>query len=124
GEQKDFYDLFLLAEKHGLEKIYNALEERNRQFKPGVDDNLFNLPSFKPKEDLSIDLSPLGNFNNATDKKSPGNRVQFTEGSPINMPLPVLKQKWITKIKTLANGQNLKFNETQKVRRRSNGLSL
>ena len=128
GEQKDFYDLYLLSEKHGLDKIYNVLTERNKQFTPGIDDNIFNLPEHKPKEDLTRDLSALANFNKAGDKKISGNRVEYMEDSCIAMPLPVLKQRWIPKVKALAKSLDLKFQETEnkiKYRRnRGQGLSL
>ena len=118
GEQKDFYDLYLLSEKHGLNKIYDVLRERHEQFVPGPDDNIFNLPIHKPKEDLKTDLTALGNFNKAGDRSVLGNRVQFTDDSNIIMPLPVLKDRWIQKVKALANELGLKFNETKKVVRR------
>lgn len=124
GEQKDFYDLYLLSEKYGLDKIYDLLRERHKQFVPGADDNIFNLPVHKPKEDLKTDLTALGDFNKAGDKSIPGNRVQFTDDSNIRMPFPVLKDRWILKVKALANELGLKFNETEKVLRRRNGLRL
>jgi hypothetical protein len=124
GEQKDFYDLYLLSEKYGLDKIYDVLRERHKQFLPGIDDNIFNLPVHKPKEDLKTDLTALGDFNKAGDKSVPGNRVQFTDDSSIIMPLPVLKDRWIPKVKVLANQLGLKFNETKKVVRRRNGFRL
>ncbi|MGF7233011.1 nucleotidyl transferase AbiEii/AbiGii toxin family protein [Arachidicoccus sp.] len=126
GEQKDFYDLYLLSEKHGLDKIYNALKERHKQFVPGADDNIFNLPVHRPKEDLTTDLSALGDFNKAGDKSVAGNRVEFIDGSGIIMPLPVLKQRWIPKVKALAKNLGLRFKETEKVikYRRSRGLGM
>jgi hypothetical protein len=83
GEQKDFYVLYLLSEKHGLSKIYNMLRERHKRFVPGTDDNIFNLPVHKPKEDLKTDLTALGDFNKAGDKSVSGNRIQFTDDSNI-----------------------------------------
>lgn len=126
GEQKDFYDLYLLSEKHGLDKIYNALKERQKQFVPGVDDNIFNLPVHKPKEDLTTDLTALGDFNKAGDKSVAGNRIEFIDDSSIIMPLPVLKQRWLPKVKALAKDLGLRFKETEKVikYRRGRGLGM
>jgi len=115
GEQKDFYDLYLLSEKHGLNNIYNVLKERHRLFVPGTDDNIFNIPTHKPKEDLKTDLSALGNFNKAADRSIPGNRVTFTDNSGINMALPILKDKWLSKVKALSHELGLRFNEPKKV---------
>ncbi|HEX5555500.1 MAG TPA: hypothetical protein VFX43_19825, partial [Chitinophagaceae bacterium] len=95
-------------------RIYDMLRERHKQFVPGTDDNIFNLPVHKPKEDLKTHLTALGDFNKARDKSIPGNRVQFTDDSIIRMPLPVLKDRWIPKVKALANELDLKFNETEK----------
>jgi hypothetical protein len=124
GQQKDFYDLYFLSEKHGLDRIYNVLRERHKQFVSGADDNIFNLPTHKPKEDLKKDLSALGNFNKVRDRSASGNRVVFTEDSEIKMSLPVLKDKWILKVKALAKDVDLEFNETEKVIKHRRGLRM
>lgn len=113
GEQKDFYDLYLLSEKYGLDVIYDALIERHSQFVPETDSNIFNIPTNRPKENLKTDLSALGNFNKVRDKSISGNRVDFTDESCIKMHFYDLKDKWIAKVKALASARGLKFNETK-----------
>lgn len=124
GEQKDFYDLYLLSEKYGLDKIYNVLKERHKQFVPGLDDNIFNLPTHRPKENLKTDLSALGDFNKAGDRSISGNRIIFTDDSEIKMWFPALKDKWILQVKALAKEQSLRFKETEKVVKRQRCLRM
>ncbi|MEC3881801.1 nucleotidyl transferase AbiEii/AbiGii toxin family protein [Parapedobacter sp. 10938] len=114
GELKDFYDLHLLSEKYGLEKIYDVLIERNASYNPLTDENIFNKPTYKPKEDLTDDLTPLGNFNNAGDRRKSGNRIVFTENSEIGISFFALQLRWIEKLKALADERGLKFKETKK----------
>lgn len=114
GVQKDFYDLYLLTEIKPLSHYYDHLlsyYEKNRNAPPNIFDNIGAmgvLPSF----DLSKDLSPLCDFNHAGDKKNPSNRVVFTDNSPIDIPWPVLRDKWKAKVIQLAKERGLRFQET------------
>lgn len=114
GELKDFYDLYLLSEKHGLDRLYDILTQREAAHNPLTDGNIFNIPTDTPKADLSRDLTALGNFNNAGDRRKSGNRIAFTENSEANISLFALKLRWIDKVKTFAKERGLKFNETRK----------
>ena len=114
GELKDFYDLYLLSEKHGIGRLYDILIERHATHNPLTDENIFNIPTNKPKADLSADLTPLGNFNNAGDRRKSGNRIAFTENSEVNISLFALKLHWIDKVKAFAKERGLKFQETKK----------
>lgn len=109
--QKDFYDLYLLSELQPLSVYYDALQERKSLDKPG-DKSIFDIETQKPTDRLTTDLSALGNFNRAGNRKLEPNRVIFTENSPVNMPWVILREKWKTKVKKLAQERGLVFKET------------
>lgn len=111
GVQKDFYDLYLLSELQPLSVYYDALQERKSMDKP-EDKSIFDIETQKPTDRLTTDLSALGNFNRAGNRKLDTNRVILTENSPVNMPWAILREKWKTKVKKLAQERGLVFKET------------
>lgn len=122
GNQKDFYDLYLLSELMELEVYYDALQKRGIEFPNEVDKTIFDIPTGKPINRLETNLTALGDFNNAGDRKNPGNRIEFTEDSQLKMAWPDLREKWVKKVELLAKSKNLKFKRTARKRRRFFGF--
>ncbi len=119
GVQKDFYDLHLLTEIKPLSHYYDHLIdyfEKNRNAPANIFDSIGAFGS-GTGFDLTKDLSPLCDFNRAGDKKNPSNRVRFTDKSPINIPWPVLRNKWTAKVIQLAEERGIRFKETPVSRR-------
>lgn len=112
GVQKDFYDLYLLTEKYSLAEFYDTLQYRNKIFSSNKDKCIFDISTGKPIARLEKDLTPLGNFTKASNKKQESNRIIFTEDSPINIAWPVLRDKWKYKVQELAKERGLVFKET------------
>lgn len=117
GNQKDFYDLYLLSKKNELEIYYDALQNRIIKFSKEQDKTIFDIEDGKPINRLEKSLTPLGDFNNAGNKKKPGNRIVFTEDSELNISWPVLREKWIQKVEILAKSKKLNFSRTRKIKR-------
>ena len=119
GVQKDFYDLHLLTEmkplSHYLDHLFKYYT-KNKNSPANIFDNIGAMGS-KVGFDLTKDLSPLCNFNNAGDKKNSSNRVVLTENSPINIPWPVLRDKWKTKVIQLAEEMKIPFKETPRIKK-------
>jgi len=119
GNQKDFYDLYLLSEKNDLEIYYNTLQKRIIEFSKEQDKTIFDIEEGKPINRLENSLTPLGDFNKAGDKKNPGNRIVFTEDSEFNIAWPDLREKWLKKVELLAKSKDLTFTRTQNKRKKS-----
>lgn len=109
--QKDFYDLYLLSELRPLSLYYDALQER-KALDRKEDKSIFDIETQKPTDRLTTDLSALGNFNRAGNRKLEPNRVILTENSPVNMPWAILREKWKIKVRKLAQERGLVFKET------------
>lgn len=122
GNQKDFYDLYLLTEKTELEIYYDALQRRIIEFSKEQDKTIFDIQVGKPINRLEKSIISLGDFNNAGDKKKSGNRIVFTEFSEYNIAWPDLREKWIKKVELLAKSKNLIFTRTKKKRKRFFGF--
>ena len=122
GNQKDFYDLYLLTEIMELEIYYDTLQKRIIKFSKEQDKTIFDIEEGKPINRLEKSLTPLGDFNKAGDKKNPGNRIVFTEDSEYNIAWPDLREKWIKKVELLAKSKDLTFTRTQKKRKRFFGF--
>jgi hypothetical protein len=123
GTQKDFGDLLLLCGLYSLERLHTGLIERESMFigrKYGTIFNVEGLPS-----GLASDLSALGNFNRATDRKSESNRLILTESSTIPRSWPELGQRWTAVVEAYAKSKGLRFSPPSKKRRWKNkGLGL
>ncbi len=119
GHQKDFYDLYLLSEKMRLEVYYDNLQNRKINFPKETDKSIFDIEQGKPINRLEKDLTPLGNYNNAGDKKNPGNRIVYTEDSELKIAWPDLREKWIKRVELLAKSKDLTFTRTKKKRKKS-----
>lgn len=123
GTQKDFGDLLLLCKLYSLEKLHTELIKRESMFigkKYGTIFNVEGLPS-----GLAGDLSALGNFNRATDRKSESNRLILTESSTIPGSWPELAQRWTAMVRDYAESKGLRFSPPSKKRRWKNkGLGL
>lgn len=116
GVQKDFYDLYLLTQKYSLAEFYDTLQYRNKTFNSNRDKCIFDINTGKPISRLEKDLTPLGDFTRASNKKQESNRIVFTEDSPIDISWPVLRDKWKNKVQAFATEKNLTFNETPTAR--------
>ncbi|MFD2561211.1 nucleotidyl transferase AbiEii/AbiGii toxin family protein [Aquimarina rubra] len=119
GVQKDFYDLYLLSEIYPLVEFYDRLQYRNEVFASKKDKNIFDISTGKPIERLERDLTSLGNFNRASNKKEESNRIVFTEDSSVKLAWPVLRDRWKKKVQELAKEKGLIFNETPTTRSNS-----
>jgi len=119
GVQKDFYDLHLLTEmkplSHYLDHLFKYYA-KNKNSPANIFDNIGALGS-KVGFDLTKDLSPLCNFNHAGDKRNSSNRIILTEKTPINIPWPVLRDKWKAKVVLLAKDKEIFFKETPRIRK-------
>lgn len=128
GTRKDLYDLYFLSIKYGLERLYDELQNRKIKFDilQAENQNIFNLPSFKPKEDLTNSLTKLCDFNKLTDLKNSNNRVNLVKyENDRTFSLPVVEKKWIEMVKELAYKKGLHFEETPKTRiKRNRGFSF
>ncbi|MBS9775737.1 MAG: nucleotidyl transferase AbiEii/AbiGii toxin family protein [Fusobacterium sp.] len=118
GTRKDLYDLYFLQKKYGLEKLYDKLQLRNQtiDITQKENQNIFNVATFKPKEFLDKSLTSLGNFNKSKDLKQPENRVVLV-GDNMNLAFPIIKERWLDKVKELADRKGLAFEETPNIRR-------
>lgn len=116
--RKDFYDLYLLSEIYTLPKIYDELIFRHNNFTPTnkLYQNIFNVPTKFPKEDLKKSLTSLGDFNKANNQDNPNNRLYPTPNKSINTEWYQIEKLWIELLKDLAKNKNLLFKETPKVR--------
>lgn len=119
GVQKDFYDLYLLAEKYPISRFYDTLQYRNKTFSSNKDKCIFDISTGKPINRLEKDLTSLGDFTKASNKKEESNRIEFIESSSINIPWPVLRDRWKKKVQELAKKKDLVFNETPTARSNS-----
>jgi predicted nucleotidyltransferase component of viral defense system len=124
GNQKDFYDLYLLSEKKDLSIYYDALQKRIKDFPDDKDKTIFDIQKDKPLNELKTSLIPLGNFNNAGDKKNTGNRIELTMNSPININWPTIRELWLAKVKKLSEERGLIFERTKHVRKNKGFLGL
>lgn len=121
GNQKDFYDLYLLTEIEPLVFYYDILNKRQSAFKEEKDKTIFDIQKTKPIEDLKKDLTSLGDFTKAGDKKNPGNRIVFTSRSTVKIDWPTLRKQWLVRVKELATNKSLIFKETAS-RRNKRGI--
>ena len=118
GTQKDFGDLILLCKLYSLEKLHSELIERESTFigrKYGTIFNVEGLPS-----GLAANLSALGNFNRATDRKSESNRLILTKSSMIPGSWPELGQRWTAMVEAYAKSKGLRFSPPSRKRRWKN----
>ncbi len=123
GTRKDLYDLYFLSRKYGLEKLYDELQIRTKKFNASHPEhqNIFNLPSFKPKENLANSLTKLGDFNKLTNLKNSSNRINLVDfKDDPTFVLPFVQKEWIKMVKDLAKKKGLSFKETPKIRIRKN----
>ncbi|GAB1858225.1 hypothetical protein MHTCC0001_30620 [Flavobacteriaceae bacterium MHTCC 0001] len=120
GVQKDFYDLYLLSEIYPLEKFYDTLQHRNKVFASNKDKNIFDISNGAPIERLETNLTSLGNFTRASNKKTENNRIVLTENSAVNLTWAVLRDKWKKKVQKLAKEKGLTFKETPTGRKAAN----
>ncbi len=112
GVQKDFYDMYLLTEKYPLSEFYDTLQYRNRTFSSNKDKCIFDISTGKPINRLEKDLTALGDFTKASNKKNESNRIVFTENSSVKLAWPVLRDRWKKKVQELAQEKELIFTET------------
>lgn len=124
GNQKDFYDLYLLCEKNDLSIYYDALQKRIKDFPNKKDKTIFDIQKDKPLDKLKTSLTSLGNFNNAGDKKSEGNRIVLTKNSPVSLDWPTIRELWLIKVKKLSEERGLKFERTKHIRKNKGFLGL
>lgn len=118
GTRKDFADLLVLCELYSLERLHGELLKRENRYtgkKYGTIFNVEGLPS-----GLANNLSPLGDFNRAMDRKIEGNRLILTENSTIPDSWPVLSQKWVRMVKAYAESEGLRFSPPSRKRRWTN----
>jgi len=118
GHQKDFYDLYLLVQSIPLEVLYDTLQKRVATFSDAKDKTIFDVTTDKPIETLQKDLTALGDFTRAGNKKQSGNRIILTENSATDFPWPVLRQKWVEHVKEFAKARNLIYKETDSARKK------
>jgi hypothetical protein len=113
----------LLCGLYSLERLHNGLIERESMFigrKYGTIFNVEGLPS-----GLASDLSALGNFNRATDRKRESNRLILTESSMIPSSWPELGQRWTAVVGAYARSKGLRFSPPSRKRKWKNkGLGL
>jgi len=110
GNQKDFYDLYLLTNEKPIEFYYDTLMKRKELFPDNK--TIFDEPINKPIIYLEKDVSPLCDFNNGNNLSKPGNKILFTTNSPVNVNWFSLKQEWKKRVVDLSQKRNLIFNET------------
>ncbi len=106
GHQKDSYDLYLLIQTIPLGVLYDTLRKRIKTFSAERDKTIFDVTTNKPIETLVKDLTALGHFTKAGNKKQSGNRIVLTENSAIDLSWPVLRQKWVEHVKEFAKARN------------------
>ena len=117
GNQKDFYDLYLLTEKNSLGFYYGMLRKRQDTFNKIEDRTIFDIQNGRPLEDLKKDATCLGDFSKAGDRSNSGNRVILTEESTIKFDWPVLRDKWLKKVQEFAQEEGLQFRRTDSKRK-------
>lgn len=124
--RKDFYDLYLLSQIHTLPKIYDELIFRHNDFDPTntLYQNIFNIPTNSPKEDLKKSLTPLGDFNKANNQNNPNNRLYPTPNEIIDAEWYQIEKIWIELLEDLAKNKNLLFEKTPKVRAKKKKFGL
>lgn len=116
GARKDFYDLYFLSKKYGFDTLYKELQHRNSRFKSNK--NIFNTAIHKPKNDLSLSLTALGDFNKAMQLSSASNRIILTEHSYFsNINWAHIKKEMVKMAIQTAKQYNLSFVETDMKRR-------
>lgn len=125
GNRKDFYDIYLLSKKYGLKTIYDELMIRNKLFDSNKIEyqNIFNIPTVKPKELLETSITKLGDFNNANDLKNAGNRIKLNKDSPTLIVWSELKKEFTSMLKKLALQEKVEFKPTE-YKRRKRGLGF
>src|SRR5680860_53723 len=122
GHQKYFYDLYLLIQTIPLDVLYDTLRKRITTFSAERDKTIFDVTTNKPIETLEKDLTALGDFTRAGNKKKSGNRIVLTENSAKDLSWPVLRQKWVEHVKEFAKARNLIFRETDSARKKGGFL--
>ena len=78
-----------------LEVLYDTLQERVTTLSAVEEKTIFDIATVKPIETLEKDLTSLGDFTRAGNKKQSGNRIILTKNSTINLSWPVLRKKWL-----------------------------
>lgn len=127
GNRKDFYDIYLLSKKHGLNNLYEELLKRNKLFDVNKTEhqNIFNIPSFKPKDRLDKSITKLGDFNNGNDLKKPGNKIIFNRNSPVLKSWVEVKKELNSMFIKLSKDKNVEYKPTKNLRVGKNrGFSL
>jgi hypothetical protein len=123
GTQKDFGDLLLLCGLYSLEKLHFELMKRENTFIGKEFGTIFNVEGLP--SGLASDLSALGNFNRATDRKRESNRLILTENSMIPGSWPELGQRWTGVVETYARSKGLRFSPPSRKRKWKNkGIGL
>ena len=117
GNQKDFYDLYLLTEKNSLSFYYNILRKRQDTFNKLGDRSIFDIQNGKPLDDLKNDVTCLGDFSKAGDRSNSGNRIILTEDSTIKFDWPILRDKWLKRVQEFAQEEGLQFRRTDSKRK-------
>ncbi len=127
GNRKDFYDIYLLAKKYGLTNLYEELLKRNISFDVNKKEhqNIFNIPTFKPKDNLQTSITKLGNFNKGNDLKIQGNKIIINRNSPTLITWVELKRELNNMLLKLSKDKNIEYKPTQNIRaKRGRGLSM
>lgn len=123
GTQKDFGDLLLLCGLYSLERLHSELLKRESMFTGKEFGTIFNVEGLP--SGLARDLSALGNFNRATDRKSESNRLILTESATIPRSWPELGQRWTGMVEAYARSKGLRFSPPSRKRKCKNkGLGL
>ena len=123
GTQKDFCDLLLLTQIHNLNILHENLIEREKKFSGNAYGTIFN-PEALPSG-LANNLTPLGDFNKASDRSMESNRLKITKYTKLPTSWPVLSEKWVKEVETFAKLKGLSFDPTPKKRsRKSKGFKL
>ena len=123
GTQKDFGDLLLLCGLYSLERLHTELMKRESMFIGKEFGTIFNVEGLP--SGLAGDLSALGNFNRATDRKSESNRLILTENSIIPGSWPELGLRWAGIVAAYAKSKGLRFTPPSRKRRWKNkGIGL
>ena len=119
GTQKDFCDLVLLTNHHGLETLHDNLVERERRFSGHEFATIFNPHGLG--SGLANDLTPLGNFNKASDRSIESNRLKMiVKDNKLPTSWPELSQEWIGQVATFAKKKGIRFTPVPKIIRRPN----
>ncbi len=125
GSRKDFYDLFLLLDKVGINQMYSDYLLRKEKYIKKTDFNIFSRIPGSNAQKLNEDLTPLINFNHAKDLKVPTNQIQLTTNSPTLHSWSYIQSTWEKKVRMLGENNNLKINQVETIpARRKRGFGF